>query len=89
MSEITKLHDKDPYISFILEDGVARVEFRSDAPLPGRDDLILVVNGVAIAIDYTTPHTATGVLGEWSKFDSEVELMTRVDEYFDGWVFEP
>lgn len=79
-------------ITFFVEDGIARVDFRSNGEfdLSESGDVVLFVNGDNIAIESDDPTRATGRIGEWSAYEERlVRLMTRVGEFFDGWEFEP
>lgn len=77
-------------IVFLVEDGLARVEYRNNEPLVSSDDIVLFVNGDNIPVQTTSEKTAVGHIGPWEKFSGgPVTLMTRVDEFFEGWEFEP
>ena len=86
------LLNKGLEITFLVENGVARVEYRSNGEfdLTQTDDVILFVNGDNIPIKATDAANAIGVIGPWEQISHEpVSLTTRVGEYFDGWEFEP
>jgi hypothetical protein len=86
------LHNDGLEITFLVEDGVARVEYRAsgDYDLTDTDDVILFVNGDNIAVKATDPAYACGVIGPWEEFaKGPVNMTTRVGEFFDGWEFEP
>ena len=92
MSENFKkvLVNKGLEITFLVEDGMARVEYRNNEPLAGPDDLVLFVNGQNVPVQATSDKTAVAHIGSWEKLSKgPVTLMTRVDEFFDGWEFEP
>jgi hypothetical protein len=79
-------------ITFLVENGEARVEFRSegeDYDLSNPDDVILFINDQHVPVDCRDACHATGRIGAWEPFvGSQVSLMIRVDEYFDGWQVE-
>ena len=84
------LHNEGLQITFLVEEDLARVEYRSNSPLAGPDDLVLVVNGKGVPIELTSETTAIAHLGPWDALsNAPVSLMTRVDEFFDGWEFDP
>ncbi len=94
MSENLKkvLHNKGIEITFFVEDGVARVEYKSggDFDLSEGEDVVLFVNGNAVPVQSTSATEATAVIGPWAAFAGQpVQMMTRVGEFFDGWEFEP
>jgi len=76
-------------ITFFVEDGEARVEFRSNARhyhLDDPDDVIVFVNGDHIAVTSEGEHAATARIGAWARYGSTpISLMIRVGEYFEGW----
>jgi hypothetical protein len=79
-------------ITFLVEDGEARVEFESNGQkydLSNPDDVILFINGTHVAVEPTDTHHATAIIGDWEPYvGSKVSLMVRVDEYFEGWEVE-
>lgn len=86
------LHNKGLEITFFVEDGIARVEYRAGAEydLSEPEDVVLFVNGTPIPVEATGAGEAAGIIGDWSQFKGgAVQLMTRVGEFFDGWEFEP
>lgn len=94
MSENLKkvLLNKGLEITFFVQDGIARVEYRSngDVDLSNPEDVVLFVNGTSIPVQPHDALTATATIGEWSRYNGGlVQLMTRVGEFFEGWEFEP
>lgn len=94
MSENLKkvLHNKGLEITFFVQDGIARVEYRAgdEFDLSSPEDIVLFVNSDHIAVQPTGVGQATGVIGEWSAYSGDlVRLTTRVGEFFEGWEFEP
>lgn len=79
-------------ITFLIEDGVARLEFRGNADydLSSAEDVVVFINGEAVPVQSHDASRATAVIGDWARFDGRVvRLMTRVGEFFDGWELEP
>lgn len=76
-------------ITFLIEDGEARVDFRSNATryhLDDTDDVIVFVNGDNVPVDSQGEHAATARIGDWSRYGTgPISLMIRVGEYFEGW----
>ena len=94
MSENLKkvLYNKGIEITFIVEGGVARVEYRSNGEfdLSDADDVVLFVNGDHVRVQSFGADHASGEIGDWSRFGgTAVNLMTRVGEFFDGWELDP
>lgn len=79
-------------ITFFVEEGTARIEFRSNGrfDLSTTDDVVLVVNGSPVPVQPQSDVFAIASLGDWENYaDAPVSIMTRVDEFFEGWEFEP
>ena len=94
MSENLKkvLHNKGLEITFFVNDGIARVEYRGsdDVDLSEPDDIVLFINGESVHVQAMGDNAATAIIGEWTQYSGDVvRLMTRVGEFFEGWEFEP
>ena len=89
MSDIRKeLHHEDGLeIVLLVEDGEARVEIRGgvDFDLAAMDDVVVVVNGQAMAIDVQSADFAFSKIGPWEAYAHPISLMIRVHEFFEGW----
>ena len=74
-------------VTFVVEQGVARVEFESsELDLTATDDVVAVLNGKGFEVVPTSSQNASAVFGEWSAFaGGSTQLMVRVYEFFEGW----
>ena len=79
-------------ITFFVDEGIARIEYKSNGrfDLSVGDDVVLVVNGTAIQVESQSSVFAIGKLGAWDDLSNDaVSIMTRVDDFFEGWEFDP
>lgn len=76
-------------ITFFVDGGVARIEFRSDGSayhLDNPEDIIVFVDGRSIPVASAGVDAATAGLGDWDAYDKRpTSIMIRVDEFFEGW----
>lgn len=77
----------------IEDDGILRLELVAtsealDLSVP--DEVVVVVEGEAVAVSAQDAAHATAELGEASKLEQEsFTVMLRVYEFFEGWDFGP
>ncbi len=83
------LHNFDGLeITFLVLDGVARIDFRSDGSvhrLDDVDDVIVFVDGRNIEVESSGGQEATATVGPWEDDAGPRSLMIRVGEFFEGW----
>lgn len=87
------LHNNDGLeITFIVEDGLARLEFRSNplrCDLATASDLVVVLDGKGFEVESSGHDFAVAKLGDWAQLTRDalgaLQLMIRVHEFFDGW----
>lgn len=76
-------------ITFFVDDGVARVEFRSDGAvhrLDDPEDVIVFVDGRNIPVEPAGVNAATARLGNWEDYGKRpTSIMIRIGEFFEGW----
>lgn len=85
------LHNQDGLeITFIVDEGVARIEFKSNdsIDLSATDDVVVVLNGRGFEAQVHDRKHSVVALGLWDAVDQPAQLMIRVHEYFDGWELE-
>jgi len=82
------LHNEDGLeITFVVDDGLARVEFKSNETidLSASDDVVVVVNGKGFDAVVNDRNHSVVHIGPWDAVDVPAHLMIRVHEFFDGW----
>lgn len=89
-----ELHNREGLeITFVVEEGEARIEFRTQTEqqkLDDLDDIVVFVNGENIPVESHGENAATAAIGAWNDREEteQVSLMIRVGEYFEGWELE-
>jgi len=86
------LVNKGLEITFVIEDGIARLEFRGndEFDLSNAEDVVVFINGQFVPVEVQDRLHAVATIGDWGRFDGQVvQLMTRVGEFFDGWELDP
>lgn len=82
------LHNEDGLeITFVVDDGIARIEFKSNETidLSASDDVVVVVNGKGFnALVHSRTHSIV-TIGPWDDVEVPAHLMIRVHEFFEGW----
>lgn len=83
----------DLTITLIESETGAKITLQSTPNGPdlrSEHDVVVVIDGQGVPLDVHDSDHATAALTDWEKLCNKgFQLMIRVEEFFDGWVFDP